>query len=104
MARSCRVAVKKTLLVRSRKGGLVSQDCLSCGNSAYIRLENLPEMNCESCGSPLVARYGELSNYYYCCDGCGRSWKLADNLPPWSDLFAYSGLAAYGDEITTRER
>lgn len=76
---------------------MVSQNCLKCGKPDYVTLERLPDVDCDFCGKRLVPNKGEHSNYFYTCNDCGRGWKLADNLPPWSDLFSYCGLAAYGD-------
>lgn len=87
----------KTLLVRSRDGGFISQNCLKCGQSGYITQDKLPRLDCDFCGTHLQVKKLDGSNYHYVCDGCGKSWKLADNLPNWSELFSYSGLAAYGD-------
>ena len=92
----------KTLLVRSRDGGLVSENCLHCGRPAYIRLENLPILDCDFCCSPLKAKRDTTSSYVYHCEQCARVWKLADTVPHWSELFQYSGLAAHGDAVMMR--
>jgi len=91
----------KVLLVRSREGGFVSRNCLKCGKSYYIRQEDLPSLDCEICGTLLDAGRDEWKSYIYNCGKCKRSWKLADNLPHWSELFSYSGLAASGDTTLT---
>src|SRR5882762_7013396 len=87
----------KTLLVRSRDGGFISQNCLRCGTPAYVAQEKLPDIDCDFCNTRLTVKKLDGSNYHYKCEGCSRAWKLADNLPNWSELFSYSGLAAYGD-------
>lgn len=87
----------KTLLVKSRDGGFISQNCLRCGRSGYIAQERLPELNCDFCGGRLHVKKLDGSDYHYVCGGCNRAWKLAENLPDWSELFSYCGLAAYGD-------
>ena len=87
----------KALLVRSRAGGFVSQNCLKCGReSAYVGLNQLPDLECEICAVPLAVGKLDGQNYFYKCGKCGRTWKLADYLPHWSELFAYCGLAAPG--------
>jgi hypothetical protein len=87
----------KALLVRSREGGFVSQNCLKCGKPAYVAPESLPDLSCDFCGASLETVKLDGTNYFYKCCKCGHSWKLADNLPHWTELFSYCGLAAYGD-------
>jgi hypothetical protein len=85
------------LLVKSRDGGLTSQNCLKCGKSGYATEATLPELCCDMCESRLTVEKLDGRNYFYVCGGCNRNWKLADYLPHWSELFQYSGLAAGGD-------
>jgi DNA-directed RNA polymerase subunit RPC12/RpoP len=89
----------KALLVRSRDGGFVSQNCLKCGKPAYIGLNELPGIVCDCGGSPLAPRKNGEGNYSYKCGNakCGREWDLPTLLPWWDDLFPYCGLAAPGD-------
>jgi hypothetical protein len=88
----------KALLVRSRAGGFVSRNCLKCGKeSAYVRQNQLPDLECEFCGTNLATTKLDEENYFYKCGKCGRSWKLADYLPHWSEVSSYCGLAAPGD-------
>jgi hypothetical protein len=89
----------KTVLVQSRAGGFVSQDCSVCGNSGRISITELPKIPCDICGTELQASKDALSNYVYRCESCSRVRKLGDMLPRWSDYFPYSGLAAHGDEV-----
>jgi hypothetical protein len=90
----------KALLVRSRGGGFVSRNCLRCGKSAaYVGQNDLPDLECECCGTHLGVQIGRDKNYWYKCGKCGRKWELASVLPHWSELFQYCGLAAPGDEI-----
>ncbi|MEJ2672796.1 MAG: hypothetical protein P8168_11475 [Deltaproteobacteria bacterium] len=88
----------KALLVQSRAGGLVSQNCLQCGKPDTVSLENLPDLVCDCCGSVLLKKI-QQKNYFYFCHKCNRNWKLADNLPHWSELFKESGFAPF-TEIT----
>lgn len=64
-----------------------------------MALADLPPLDCEVCGKPLRATKDVRSNYVYQCDSCGREWKIGDNVPHWSALFEYSGLAAHGDPV-----
>jgi len=91
----------KTLLVRSRPGGLVTQNCAKCGKPEYIKLNELPDIDCDFCGSKLEKAQDRLSNYIYKCLKCDRTWLLADQLPNWSDLFEFHRIAAHGDAALT---
>jgi hypothetical protein len=86
----------KALLVQSREGGLVSQNCLQCGTPGTVSFENLPDLICDCCGSTLSKEI-QQKNYIYACRKCKRNWRLADNLPHWSELFKESGFAPYGE-------
>ena len=93
-SRCCRV---KALVVRSRQGGFISQNCLKCGKADYINELALPDLKCDLCDRTLEVRRVDGQNYFYVCDHCERSWKIADTVPHWSELFAYSGLAVDSD-------
>jgi DNA-directed RNA polymerase subunit RPC12/RpoP len=75
----------------------VSRNCLRCGKPDYVNLEQLPELECDQCDKKLNVRKVDGTNYFYVCDKCGRSWQLGSVLPDWSELFEFTGLAAYGD-------
>ena len=94
LSKCCNV---KSLLVRSKEGGLVSRNCLKCGKADNVNESRLPDLQCELCGKNLSVRKKDGINYSYVCGRCGRHWELAAVLPQWSDLFRYSGLAAAGD-------
>src|SRR5439155_239541 len=64
----------KSLLVRSRQGGFISQNCLHCGKSGYVRPNHLPEVECDFCGVSLGVRKLDDTNYSYLCGQCGRHW------------------------------
>lgn len=83
-----------SLLVRSREGGFVSQNCLKCGHPNYVSIDQLPKLICEICYGDLKIGTNRERNYEYSCPKCERKWVLADKLPHWSDLFAYCGLFA----------
>ena len=90
----------KSLLVQSRAGGLISRNCLKCGKPDYVKVQQLPELECDFCDEELYVRKADGSNYHYVCDSCDLQWKLGSVLPDWSELFEYSGLAAHGDIIS----
>jgi hypothetical protein len=84
-----------SLLVRSRHGGLISQNCLKCGHSNYVSMDQLPKVKREFCLiMDLVAGKNHDGNYQYECHGCGRTWNLPEMLPHWSELFSFCGLYA----------
>jgi hypothetical protein len=90
------------LLVRSRDGGFITRDCLTCGSRAdYVSLAQIPDLDCVGCLRFKRAATAEPvlkeRNYWYRCTGCAREWEIADIVPFWSEAFEYSGLAAPGD-------
>jgi hypothetical protein len=90
-----------SILVRSRPGGFVTQDCLRCGQrSDYVRENDIPDLDCEGCSRfrpNTIVPTLKGNNYWYECTGCGRAWEIALIVPIWSDTFEYAGLAAPGD-------
>jgi hypothetical protein len=90
----------RSAIVRSRKGGFVSQDCTECGASIHIRPEHFPAVPCWTCRKPLVVKKKQWSNYYFVCESCNGNWKVADVVPGWHEYFDYHGLAAYREDLT----
>jgi hypothetical protein len=44
-----------SLLVRSRAGGFVAQDCLSCGKTSdYVNTMDIPDLDCDGCPRPIL--------------------------------------------------
>lgn len=90
-----------SILVRSRSGGFVAQDCLECGRkSDYVTENDIPDLDCEGCSGfrrNTVVPTIKGNNYWYECTGCRRAWEIASIVPIWSDTFEYAGLAAPGD-------
>ncbi|MCC6694834.1 MAG: hypothetical protein IT365_04290 [Candidatus Hydrogenedentes bacterium] len=86
----------KALIVQSRPGGFISQNCLKCGKPAYIQVDDLPECVCDFCEHPLKVEKTDGQNYFYACGRCNRNWKIGDNVPRWDELFEYAPLAAGG--------
>lgn len=96
---SSRCCHAPSLLVLSRPGGFIAQDCLQCGRrSDYVREADIPDLDCEGCPRPRTIEPAIIDrNYWYVCTGCRREWKIAEIVPIWSEMFEYSGLAAPGD-------
>jgi DNA-directed RNA polymerase subunit RPC12/RpoP len=93
------------MLVQSRAGGFISQDCLGCGRTSdRIVIEEIPELGCEGCKhvfNPVEVFKGCDRAYWYRCSRCRREWRIWDLLPHWSELFEYAGLSAPGDSSYT---
>ena len=94
----------KALVVQSRPGGFISQNCLRCGKSDYINEDGLPDLECDCCGRILKIEHVDNQNYFYVCQQCNRNWKISDTVPHWSELFAYSGLAVDSDVPVAEQR
>jgi hypothetical protein len=79
---------------------MIGRVCLRCKRSDHVAASELPELQCEWCGSILeVSQNIEGRNYYYVCQQCNKNWRLATILPHWSELFPYDGLAANQDMV-----
>ena len=93
------------MLVRSRAGGFVSQDCLKCGlRSDYVRPNDIPDLDCEGCRkfrSNTVVPIIKDTIYWYECTGCRRAWSIPSLIPAWSEAFGYAGLAAPRDAASS---
>jgi hypothetical protein len=84
-------------IVASRRGGMISRDCLKCGQSGYVNEFQIPKLPCVTCHLPMQIKKLDGTNFFYICSQCEQYYKIADIVPPWHDEFSYSGLAAYGD-------
>ncbi len=80
------------LLVQSREGGFVSKNCTECGKSRRVRLDELPEVQCDSCGVQMH-KTTRLKNYAYVCPQCEDFFSLWSRIPYWSECFPVCGLA-----------
>ena len=86
---------KPTIIVRSRGGGFVTQNCSRCGVPRSIRLDELPTLSCSSCQIEL--HLFKRQNYFYECPVCKREWQLAHLVPHWRELFDECGFYLDGD-------
>jgi hypothetical protein len=84
----------RAIFVLSRPGNFISKNCTRCGVPDHARERDFRPIN--HCGKewPVVIID---QNYHYYCDSCGTTWLVATNVPRYSDLFPYCGLAAPGD-------
>lgn len=81
-----------TMIVKSRDGGFVTQDCVECGTPRALSFSELPEIKCEKCGRVLITGRDERKNYIYQCNNCHRNILLWDMVPHWSEYFEDHGF------------
>ncbi|MCB9009194.1 MAG: hypothetical protein H6656_17855 [Ardenticatenaceae bacterium] len=74
-----------TILVKSREGGFVTQNCAKCEKPYAIPLRELPILYCGACRGQLTAFTDH--NYFYRCDNCNFRWELSLLVPYWSEIF-----------------
>ena len=86
--------VTRKIIVQSRRGGFVSQDCEACGASRYLPESALPQLTCGKCRRPLAKYRDAYSNYAFRCVPCGVQFRLWDFVPSWQELnFDFDGLS-----------
>jgi hypothetical protein len=90
---------KPTIIVCSRAGGFVTQNCSQCGVPKSIRLEELPALTCKRCQVALAPF--KPKNYVYACPRCKNQWELASLIPPWHELFNECGYYLDSDGVTS---
>ena len=88
----------RSIIVRSREGGFVTQNCESCGKPRKLSLTELPSLLCGKCGTRLTAGVSYETNYTYSCTDCERRWAVADLVPCWDELFDYHGFGLDTDQ------
>lgn len=81
------------VLVRSRPGGFVTQNCNACGKPQPLNLPELPELKCKECKVNVGKFINDLKNYSYKCPSCQKEWQLANLVPAWQEKFKYHGFA-----------
>lgn len=86
-----------SLIVRSREGGFVTQNCLVCGTPRTLSVSELPELLCGKCEKPLFRFINTFKNYAYACVICGTSFELAAIVPSWEERFDYDGFGLDSD-------
>jgi DNA-directed RNA polymerase subunit RPC12/RpoP len=89
---------KPTIIVRSRQGGFVTQNCSRCGKSNSVSLSELPSLKCTKCRRALVSI--TRKNYFYQCLKCDLEWELPLLVPHWSELFDECGFYVESDGTT----
>ena len=87
-----------SLIVRSREGGFVTQNCLECGQPRSLPFSELPKLYCKECGQQLSPRVNIFKNYAYKCSQCCYEFELATIIPKWSEVFEYHGFPLESDD------
>ena len=86
-----------SIIVKSRDGGFVTQNCAECGTPRALKFIELPHLQCR-CGANLSPGKSCYGNYAYSCQRCGKAWELHTLVPKWVELFEYCGYGLPTDE------
>src|SRR5437867_2133242 len=92
----------QSLIVRSREGGFVTQNCTNCGKPRSIRAHELPEETCGSCNRALEVYRNQNKNFAYRCKSCGVAHEVASIVPSWEQVFDYHGYRIETDNHRSR--
>lgn len=87
------------VLVASRSGGFVTQNCNACGTPQPINIPELPELRCKKCTVAVSKFINSRNNYAYKCTSCHKEWEVANLVPAWQEKFEYHGFAIPNVEI-----
>src|SRR5437016_560442 len=90
---------KRSLIVRSREGGFVTQNCVESGQPRALQMHDLPQIDCANCGISMERFLNADKNYAYRCSRCNKSIELASIVPHWSERFEYFGYALDSDFV-----
>jgi len=96
-----------SLIVKSREGGFVTQNCLKCEKPRGLPFNQQPDLECGACGKTLEKFKDFSGNYAYRCNQGGNDFLLADIVPHWSERFDYHGYAIdykYIDDYEKRRK
>lgn len=75
-----------TVIVKSKSGGFVTQNCTKCGDADQIQVEAMPDyFFCPVCDKP-VERVKRTKSMFE-CRRCQIKWDLVTIVPEWSELF-----------------
>jgi len=85
----------KRILVRSRVGGFVSQNCVNGCRPRLVTPSDLPVRKCSSCGARMDI-WTIDKNYAYSCPQCCSTEMVHDLVPPWQEFFQEDGVAIPG--------
>ena len=89
---------KPRILVKSRPGGFITQNCPVCGKPDYLPMRDTPKLRCGKCRTTMHCHRNSRKNYAYICGRCGNELELHTILPEWRDEFDYHGFGLYSDQ------
>ncbi len=73
------------VIVKSKNGEYVTQNCTKCGNADPLDISGVPTFYCPVCNKP-VERVKRTKSLYD-CRHCKIKWELATIVPDWKELF-----------------
>ncbi len=73
------------VLVRSKKGGFITKNCLTCNVPRRVLLSDLPRMTCENCCAIMRNGY-RGKNYCSSCRACGFEFEWWSRLPWYFEI------------------
>jgi|GEM_PF-1452964 len=85
----------RNIVVRSREGGFVTQNCEECGEPRSISPEEFPKAKCHECKVDMVVAIIN-KNYAYQCTACGKVQMIYSLVPSWAERFDYHGYGIPG--------
>ena len=94
----------RRVIVRSRTGGFVTQNCEHCGKPDSISQQDLSQVSCGKCGTVQSTGKSHLGNYVYSCPSCQRTTELHQLVPHWNELYEYDGFGLDSDDSQARVR
>jgi hypothetical protein len=75
------------IIVDSRKGGYITQNCFTCKAHLDIGLSEIPLAKCSECENELEKVYKR--NYAYRCNTCDWEREIYTLVPHYSEFFDY---------------
>lgn len=94
----------RSVVVRSRQGGFVTQNCETCGKPRALKRDEVPALTCQRCQIDLDQFTNAKKNYAYSCRQCEMVVALPDLVPSWSDLFEYQGYGIESDLVVSQQQ
>jgi hypothetical protein len=73
------------VIVKSKNGSYVTQNCSQCGTAEPVDVETLPTIYCILCNKP-VERVKRTKSVFE-CRHCKIKWEFATLVPDWKELF-----------------
>jgi ssDNA-binding Zn-finger/Zn-ribbon topoisomerase 1 len=80
-----------SIIVRSREGGFVTQNCVVCGKSRPLSRKEVPDLPCRRCGGKTSQVTNRYKNYAYSCSTCADAFELAALVPWYAEIFGDRG-------------